>query len=301
MRIYQSSMLIRNLRRFCNLRPDVKLNILLSYALLSNDLPHFLRRDRSLCKSLILDSGVFSLQKFGTQQVKEKFYQKFKTFARYNSAAWDLIFNFDLYFGLDSYNKNLEYQLDMEKAGIQVVPVLHNIYNDDADKILDRGLPGHKTIAIGQCDGRTVLKNVRPVVMKLYKAGAKIHFFGSSEFRLMAKLPIWSCDSSSWAKYPSIGLVLFWNPKRRGFDKTDKLHFPKYQDGKTPSGTTYYRSYDYRKDFEEYLRSNLNLTLDDLIGEDGELNCAMANMLYYCQLEEKIGEQQRLLGFDLPE
>jgi len=301
MYIYQSSMTIRHLREFAKRHPTVKPNVLLSYALLASDLPLFLRKDRSLYRSLILDSGVFSLQKPGARQTPEELYPKFKTFAQYNTSAWDLIFNFDLHFGLDSYDQNLEYQIDLEQAGIPVVPVIHNIFNDDADKIISRGLPVHNTVAIGQCDGRTVLKNVKPVVMKLYHAGAKIHFFGSSEYRLMAKLPIWSCDSSSWAKYPSLGIVLFWNPRHRRFDKTDKIHFPKFQDGKTPSGCIYYREYDYLKDFGEYLGSNLGFTRDDMMGEEADVNRAVANIHYYCQLEEKIKEQQQLLGFVLPE
>lgn len=301
MRIYQSSMTIRHLREFAKRYPNVKPNVLLSYALLANDLPHFTGTDRALLRSLILDSGVFSVQKPGAKQTPDDLFPKFKTFAQYNSAAWDLIFNFDLHFGLDSYDKNLEYQIDLEQAGIPVVPVIHNIYNDDADKILARGLPVHKTVAIGQCDGRTILKNVEPVVKKLYEAGANIHFFGSSEYRLMAKLPVWSCDSSSWAKYPSLGVVLFWNPKHSRFDKTDKIHFPKFQEGKTPSGGVYYRDYDYLRDFEEYLGSNLSFTLDDMIGEEADLNRAVVNMLYYCQLEEKIAEHQRSLGFVLPD
>ena len=138
MRIYQSSMTIRHLREFAKRHPNLMPNILLSYALLANDLPHFLRRDRSLYRSIILDSGVFSLQKPGARQTPEELYPKFKTFTQYNPGAWDLIFNFDLHFGLDSYDKNLEYQIDLEQAGIPVVPVIHNIYNDDADKIIAR-------------------------------------------------------------------------------------------------------------------------------------------------------------------
>lgn len=300
MRIYQSSMTIRHLREFAKRLSNLKPNILLSYALLANDLPHFLCRDRSLCRSIILDSGVFSLQKPGAKQTTEAFYQKFKTFCQYNTAKWDLIFNFDLHFGLDSYDKNLEYQIDLEQAGIPVVPVIHNIYNDDVDKIIARGLPEHRTVAIGQCVKRTVLKNVTPVALKLYNAGAKIHFFGSSEYRLMAKLPIWSCDSSSWAKYPSIGVVLFWNPKRSSFDKTDKIYFPKYQEGKIPAGAIYYREYDYLHDFEDYLEVCLGgMILDDLMGEDADLYRGVVNMVYYYLLEEEITQQQHARGFDV--
>ena len=301
MRIYQSSMTIRHLREFAKRHPNLKPNILLSYALLENDLPHFLRRDRSLYRSLILDSGVYSLQKPKARQTAEELYPKFKTFAQYNTEAWDLIFNFDLHFGLDSYDKNLEYQIDLEQAGIPVVPVIHNIYNDDADKILARGLPEHKTVAIGQCDGRRKLKNVEPVVKKLYEAGAKIHFFGSSEYRLMAKLPVWSCDSISWAKYPSLGVVLYWNPKRNGFDKTDKIYFPKHQESTPSTGSIYYRDYDYLRDFEEYLEVNHGMIITDLMGEEDDLLRGVVNMLYYYMLEEIITQQQRALGFDLPE
>lgn len=301
MRIYQSSMTMRQLREFAKRNPGIKPNILLSYALLANDFPHFLRNERSLYRSLILDSGVFSLQKPGSKQTPEELYPKFKTFAQYSTATWDLIFNFDLHFGLDSYDKNLEFQIDLEQAGIPVVPVIHNIYNDDADKILARGLPEHKTVAIGQCAGRTTLKNVKPVVMKLHNAGAKIHFFGSSEYRLMAKLPIWSCDSTSWAKYPGLGIVLYWNQKRDRFDKTDKIYFPKHHESTPPSGAIYYREYDYLHDFEQYLNVNHGLMLSCLMGEEDELFRGVVNMHYYYLLEETIAQQQRALGFNLPD
>lgn len=289
------------LLEFCHRAPSIKPNVLLSYALLDNDLPHFIGKFRSLMNSLILDSGVFSIQKEGSRFTADELFLQFKTFAAYSDGNFDLIFNFDRHFGLDSYDANLEYQLDLEAAGIPVVPVVHNIYHGDVEKIIARGLPAHKTVAIGQCEGRTVLDNVRPAVMALYDAGARIHFFGSNEFNIMANLPIWSCDATSWSQYTGYGVVLYWNSKSNKLDKTERIHFPKFQDAKTPSGGQYYGTYGYLRDFEEYLEANLSLTVSDLLGENDELYRSVANMLYYCLLEKTISEHQKALGFEVPE
>lgn len=220
-RIYLSSMTIGHLIEFAKRFPHIKLNVLLSYALLDNNINGFLKIHRGLIQGLILDSGVFSLKALALKMTPDELFLKFRTYCSYSHKSWGLVFNFDRYFRLDSYDKNLAYQIDLEKAGIPVVPVIHNIYNNDVDKIIARGLPEHRTVAIGQCTGRTTLKNIRPAVMKLYDAGAQVHFFGSSEFRVMAQLPITSCDSTSWCKYVGLGIVLYWNPKKSGFDKTD--------------------------------------------------------------------------------
>jgi len=294
-------MILFVLLEFCRRAPSVRPNVLLSYALLDNNFQHFIGKFRGLMRSLILDSGVFSIQKEGSRFSADELLPQFKTFAAYSVDNFDLIFNFDRHFGLDSYDANLEYQIELEAAGIPVVPVVHNIYHGDVEKIIARGLPAHKTVAIGQCEGRTVLNKVRPAVMALYEAGARIHFFGSNEFNLIANLPIWSCDATSWSQYAGYGLVLYWNPKSDKFDKTERLHFPKFQNAKTPSGGQYYGTYGYLRDFEEYLEANLGLTIPDLIGEKSELYQSVANMLYYCLLEEVIARQQRALGFEVPE
>lgn len=298
MRIYNAGMTLRALTEFGARHPYYKPNVLLSYPLLPNNFRSFTHRDRHLIGSLILDNGAFSANSPNSKLSPEELYLQFKTFCKYNSTPWDLIFSFDRMFGLNGYETNLQYQIEFEQMGIPVVPVVHNIYNDEVDKILDRGLPPHKVVAIGQCDGRQVYKNIETPVMKLYNAGAKIHFFGAILYNLFSKLPLWSCDATSWTKYPSMGLVLYWNPQKKNFNKTDKLHFPKYQDGKVPSGGVYYKTYDYIKDFEEYIATNLGFELNDLLGGEADDNRSIANILYYSQLEKEITAKQKALGFE---
>jgi len=291
-RIYLSSMSLRHLEEFAKRFPSIKPNVLLSYALLDSDLVAFTDTHRHLMESLILDSGVYSLNNPTNRLNQGTLFSKYLTYCTYSHSKWDLVFNFDAHFGLNSYNGNLVYQVQLEAAGIQPVPVVHNIYNDDADKVIARGLANHKAVAIGQCSGRTSMKNIRPMVEKLHYAGARVHFFGSSEFRLMAQLPISCCDSTSWCKYPSMGIVLYWNPKKNSFDKTDKIHFPKHQDAPSPQGSQYYNKYGYLKDFEEYLGHHLGLTITDLLGRNADLYRGVVNMLYYCLLEEVITKHQ---------
>jgi len=67
----------------------------------------------------------------------------------------------------------------------------------------------------------------------------------------------------------------------------------------SPQGSQYHGTYGYLKDLEDYLGSNLGLTVKDLLGRNAEVYRAVANMLYYCLLEKTISEHQRLLGFVL--
>lgn len=298
MKIFNAGMTLPALMGFCQRYPHHKPDVLLSYPLLPTIPRLFTHKHRHLIGGLFLDNGAFGANQPDSTLDADELYAKFKTYCEYSGKDWDLVFSFDRNFGLNGYAENMEYQKELEQLGIPVVTTLHNIYNDDVNKIIARGLPEHKVVAIGQCDGREIYANIKDPVMKIYNAGGKVHFFGAINFDLFCRLPIYTCDASSWSKYPAYGFVLYWNPKREKLNKTDKLYFPKLQDGRPSSGAQYYNTYEYLKDFKEYLWNNLKFQIRDLLGDNNEDNRRIANIFYYSQLEKIIGEKQLAHGFD---
>ena len=294
-------MTITALLEFSKRHPQHKPDILVSYLSLKDTHKSFTKTHRHLIGGLILDNSAFGANQENSTIDPDELYADFKTYCEYSAPSWDFVFSFDKNFGLNGYEENLEYQKELEGLGIKVAPVLHNIFNNDVDKIISRGIPAHKVVAIGQCDGREIYNNIKDPVKKLSAAGAKVHFFGAINFELFCQLPIHTCDASSWSQYPAYGIVLYWNPKKPGVNKTDRLYFPKLQDGIPSSGGQYYNTYGYLKDFEEYLWNNLGLRKRDLLGDEGEDNRRMANILYYAQLGKIIGEEQRSRGFNIPD
>jgi|GEM_PF-1275328 len=298
MKIFNAGMTIPALMGFCQRYPHHKPDVLLSYPLLPPNPKVFTHKHRRLIGKLFLDNGAFGANQPNSTIDANELYTEFLTYCEYSGKDWDIIFSFDRNFGLNGYAENLKYQEELEQLGIPVVTTLHNIYNDDVEKIIARGLPEHKVVAIGQCDGREIYANIKAPVMKIYNAGGKVHFFGAINFDLFCRLPIYTCDASSWSQYPAYGIVSYWNPKNPGENKTDKIYFPKLQEGTPPSGCQYYGTYGYLKDFKEYLQNNLGFGIDDLLGIEAEDNRRIANIFYYSQLEKIIEEKQLAHGFD---
>jgi hypothetical protein len=276
--------------------PARKINVLMTMARMPANVGFFLNKGKGVINSLALDSGVFSLQKSQINKTADELFTALCAFAALNKEKFDLVFNFDLEFGLESFDINMEYLVEMESEGIPAIPVVHNIYNDEVEQLIDLG---HKVIAIGQCRGRTQLANLEKPVRKMHEAGVRVHLFGSTSYRLLADLPIWSCDSSSWVQYAKYGIVQFWNPAKDvqpGEDHTDRIYFPEFE-GQADDNEYYYRDYAHRSLFEAHL-DQYGITLDDLLGLESQHYRSLVNILYFLQLEDIITARHLELGWE---
>lgn len=291
MKIFLSSLSIPVIKTMNKINPALKPNVLLTFYGLVNPMEH-LSKHRHMIGDVILDCGTFSLytqypNPVAREREAQSLFKQYKFFAKEMQAKFNFLFSFDERFEPDSFEFNWERLVELENEGINVVPVLHNLSNSDADRLI---AGGYTMVAIGQCLGedREDLTVLWPVVDKLYTAGIKVHLFGMTTPRLISHVPAYSCDSKTWLDYGTRGRVLYWNSENPGMDKTDLLYFPKRQDPSTSSSGVYYHDYPHLEAFKAHIGSKLGIELHDLLGLHHDRYRQLVNVLYFLEIEEMI-------------
>jgi hypothetical protein len=131
MRMDQSSLLANIFTGYKALKPYKKIHVLRSYGTRGPDDHLFRTILRDQCASLDFDSGAFSKnnrqQGSGLDITFDGYLQYAKTFGH----CYDRIYNFDCDFGDEGFDTNIFYQKRMEDAGLEPVPVVHIIYNEE--------------------------------------------------------------------------------------------------------------------------------------------------------------------------
>jgi len=127
--------------------------------------------------------------------------------------------------------------------------------------------------------------------------GIKAHLFGMTRYDFLESIPAFSYDSASWTKSASFDdVIMYWNPQNPGINKTDKI----YMETKiklNPGKRFFYSTYKFRRDIDEYLWNDLNLTYRDLLGYNGLFNRQLINLHYFMEIEKRITERHRELGY----
>ena len=103
-----------------------------------------------------------------------------------------------------------------------------------------------------------------------------------------------------WAREGGWGRIRYWNPLKEGENKTDRIYLEEYIQTGSTDGIKF-STYQYRKEFEEYLWNTFSLKYDDLIGQDGAINKQLVNTHYFVQLEKIITAIHKKKGFDTEE
>ena len=156
-----------------------------------------------------------------------------------------------------------------------------------------------RRVALGSKQMKT-LATLKKVMLKFEGTGIKVHLFGQTSFDLLANAPIHSCDTAMWAREGAWGRIRYWNPLKEGENKTDRIYLEEYIQTDSTDGITF-STYQYRKEFEEYLWNTFSLKYDDLIGKDGAINKQLVNTHYFVQLEKIITAIHKKKGFDTEE
>ncbi len=296
MKIFMSSLSINVLKAMHEINKAWKPNVLLTFYGLTNPMA-YLSTYRKMIGDVILDCGTFSLYNkydnpFERARAAQSLFEEYKFFAKTMQKRFNFLFSFDERFEPDSFEFNWERLVELENEGVNAVPVLHNLSNNDSDRLI---VGGYNMVAIGQCQGedREDLSILWPIVDTLYQAGIKVHLFGMTTPRLISHVPAYSCDSKTWLDYGTRGRVLYWNPENPGLDKTDLLYFPKRQDPATSGSGIYYHDYQHLEAFTAYIGSKLGIGLHDLLGLQHDLYRQMVNVLYFLELEEMITLHQQ--------
>ncbi|ABW68713.1 hypothetical protein Dole_2910 [Desulfosudis oleivorans Hxd3] len=169
---------------------------------------------------------------------------------------------------------------------------MHDIYGDEIPYYIQKG---YRRVALGSPQ----ITNEDALAMALSKfAGTdiKIHLMGNVRFKYLANFPIHSADTAGWARTGGFGLIRYWNPEKKGINKTDRIYLQERIKG-GPVGNTVYSTYQYRSELDKFLWKTFNLTYYDLIGPTGQANKQLVNTYYYAQLEDIITDIHRQKGF----
>ena len=250
MLLHISSPTVRQVLAFHALYPNWPLHVLLSYAI-EQHFEEFQKIHRKSICSLILDSGAYTLNKSKWAKRPQNILRAYANTSELSSKYYDFIFNLDEDFSLHGYDVNMFNQIELEEANLDPVPVLHNIDNmDEARRFIDLG---YDIVAIGQCQGGRPIRKLHHVINTLHDNGVKVHLFGVTKLEPLMKLPVWSCDSSSWVQYVKYGQVMWWNEELVDWDPIERIYFPDKQVDHDPKKGRNYWRYRYKDQFDTYL------------------------------------------------
>lgn len=282
--IYHAGLTTKAMLAYRNLYPAIKLNAMLSYGRRQKANYKLLFEYKEHLNSLAADSGTWTRncnpQKYAAKINFKGFYSYLKIFA----PRLDFYVNYDEDFSKNGFETNLEYQLQLEAAGFSPVPVIHDCYGPEVKYYIDHG---YKFVAIGSGElAYSGIDELHYIVDELYRNGIKVHFLGCTDYRKLAYLPVYSCDSSTWVQAGARDFLLYWNHSIKGIDKTDNI----------PLDSKLW-NYPFLNDFEDYLDQELGLTLPDLTGKGKHLNRQLVNIHYFVKLEKLVHQKHRKLGF----
>jgi hypothetical protein len=281
MRIYQADLSLDLILKYHELFPERKLNVLRSFGRLTSEEKAICLTHRDKLNSVILDSGTYSLN-FAQKPIINITIDSYEAYLRHFGQDYDFYFNFDSDFSQEGFAVNIEHQRRLEKVGLKPVPVVHDIYEEEIQFYIDQG---YETVAVA-LPKNAALIDLYMAIDRLHKAGIRVHLFGTSSYEYIARLPIFSCDSTTWTKAAAFGKILYWNPHKQAIDKTEEIYVEEYlhQDGKK---RTYFSTYEQRQELEIHL-ATLDIKREDLYGANRHFYKQLINVDYFFRLEEWI-------------
>lgn len=290
MKIFQASFNEDILLKYLEFYPDRKPNVLISFGILNTNFESFLIKNRGKIGGIILDCGAWTLNSSkGVTHISLNSYIKYlKRFGH----LFDFYFSLDEDFEETGFGTNVYNQSRLEDEGLTPVPVVHDLYGSEIDYYIENKYP---IVAIGSKQAKNI-SHLSIVIGKFYKAGIKVHLFGNSSYKYISKLPIFYCDSSSWAQAGAFGRINYWNPQIRNEDKTDAIYVGEYQRTNDKGGKTF-MTYEFKLELKQYLKDNFDITYSDLLGPNGALLKQIVNLHYYMELEKITNDKHQKLGF----
>ncbi len=292
MRLYQASLTLAVLKEYFKLFLE-PLNVLLSIALIGGDARGFLIDYRHMVKSIVADSGAWSVAKSDLDFSIHALIAYLKLWG----YLFDFYFSYDINFSDQGFDENYQNQLEMEKEGLHPVPVIHNFFNFEIDFYLNsRKYPW---LALGSAQSKSFADFEHAVYrIKRKDPTVRIHWFGGSRYEWLIQTPVASCDTSSWAKTGSFGSIIYWNENVVGAYKGHTIYVGGYMKDKDDR-SYHFVTYPWRNELEEYLWKTFGFEYPDLLGYDDKLNMQLINTRYYADLERRINEERIKRGIPL--
>ena len=291
MKIYLADVPFNTIYSYIIKKPEIMINLLLAFG--SDALEDFLNRQHlninKFFLSLFLDCGAFSLNS-GKKDPHKNRYIHNENYIRFNKRSghiFPLRSSLDEDFSPDGIMTNLINLHEMEKAGFTPLPVVHDIYGEEIDIFIERGC---KYICLGSALVNNN-KTMEFLMKKVAGTGIKIHIFGRISFKQLTTYPIYSCDSTGWANKVSKGNVCWWNPEKKGLNKTEAFHISKF--GKDEENNIY--EHPWKEQFRKFLRDELNIDYEAFLSNT--VLQQIVNIHYFVTLEREINKIQREKGF----
>jgi len=292
MKLYHASLHLGVLEKYHALFGE-KSNVLLSLADENREWRAFLIDCRYMIKSLIADSGAYSVANGTSNLTIAQVISHLKLWGHY----YEIYFNFDTDFSEGGFENNFDNQTRMERAGLKPVPVIHNFFDEEIDHYIQSGK--YEWLALGSRQSSR-FENIEHAVRRIKQGNPniKIHWFGGSRYEWLVQLPIAACDTTSWAQAGAYGVIKYWNPHNPELDKTDYIYVGGRIRDLDP-GMHHFVTYRYRKDLEAYLQANFGFSYMDLCGYDDKYNMQLVNMKYYTDLEQRVNDERLKRGIPL--
>ena len=296
MRIYQSSLSTRTLEIISEFAPDVKVNLLRSFALNDNETFHILNNYRDNINSVILDSGVWSKK---NNPIKfNHTVDDYIDFLKKYSTEFDFYFNYDEDFDEKERDKfgsrNESNQKKIEDAGLKPIPVLHLLDSDVVQFHVEQ-FAKYPMVAIGS----NGLSDARfaSVVSTLNTADIKVHAFKLGSADKLRDLPVFSADCSSHAQWTKAGRCVIYDNIE---NKDTAISFRPFNK-RGEKNEDFYRVHPQKDDFIWFVEEVLGIEVESMVMDS---NCrTFSNSIYFWWLERyltmhQLSQQGKKYQFD---
>jgi hypothetical protein len=259
-------------------------NVLLSFIRANADFRNFLHTYRSRLGKVMLDSGAFSEME-GTAKVD---LDSYLDYLKGCGALFDHCINLDV--EPDNYDVRMWNLAKLKKAGLDVLPVVHDPYAGEVDQLYDMG---YRYLLLGSSWGNDT-KQLDFIFNRYHQSGRypgiRFHKLGTAIYDGLCAYPYYSSDSANFIKIGAFGEILYWNDHReseKNGDHTDRIYFGGYEKPKAVRGQAYYE-YAFLGQLEDFLWKTFEYRLTDLEGPSGAAKRWQVNGKYLLDLQERL-------------
>ena len=245
-------------------------------------------RETGLISELALDSGTFSLNKPDAKLDARHLYYRFGEYAAAHPRMYKLIFTFDRWFSPDEFEANYKYVHQLEKVGIPVVPVAHDVIHQDYNLLADSG---HDSVAFGQDKNRNVGTLLR-ANYELIQQGVNVrHGLGIMDPKTLMFIPFTSVDAST-ATQEGVKYKVHYIDATKPKCQQWRVISVKDATGKVTSDEFNAK----KKSLLKWLKSiDANISWEDLTEKKGRVFRTIVNILFYQAIEPEIEANNKLV------
>lgn len=285
-------------------RTGFKINVLLSYYYLGDDIEGEILKHKQYANKIILDSGAYSL--FGKYDEVNDLKAKFRATLEYSREFLEenifFVCSMDFREDVEGFSDNYNEYMNLREIYPNIVPVIHNIYTEPNDEVAAYSFFKPPVISIGKISGKKSTQNRSALIDSInkIKQNSNCHLLAITDYNTIKSLPEFdSCDSRSWLQYSYYGNILYnfvdssnmYNEKLLYFDEN-------YSDDITISDKVKKIPFSvfenkYKVECEQFLdeiKENLNISRDNLFSPEKEYYRKLCNIYYFLKMEKYINE-----------